>query len=217
MWRIVTLPKNRISNLIRREDLEMLLADYIEWTSVGLNLAFLILLMRKNRWCWPFGILGSGLGVYLFVSPETGVKLYSEAILYSYYVWIGIYGWTRWNRNKEAQFTIIRWGWKNHIGALVIGLAATPILGYVMDRFFSSNNPYVDAFTTVFSFIASYMQAEKVFSSWHFWIILNGVSIWLYWHRGLELYSLLMTVYFILSWVGLFQWAKEGKSAIAEG
>ncbi|MEZ4722587.1 MAG: nicotinamide riboside transporter PnuC [Flavobacteriales bacterium] len=181
--------------------------DIIEGISVLLSLVFLVLLMRQNPWCWPFGIIGSALGAFLFVWPEAEVKLYSEAILYSYYVWIGIYGWIRWN-TQAVDEPIKRWNRKKHLYAAIVALIGIPALGCAMEHFFHSNNPYIDATTTVLAFIASYMQAEKVFTSWHLWIFVNAVSIWLYWTRGLELYSVLMVVYFALSIVGLLQWKK---------
>ena len=62
-----------------------------------------------------------------------------------------------------------------------------------------------------FSFIANYMEAQKVLSTWIFWMILNAFSVWLYYVRGLELYSGLMIVYFILSIVGYLQWRRVYK------
>lgn len=183
---------------------------WVETISVCLSLAFLVLLMRNNKWCWPFGIVGSALGAFLFVWPAAEVKLYSEAILYSYYVWIGVYGWIQWSGagSKSDSSSIQTWGWKKHLYFILSGCLLAPSLGYIMSEYFSSNNPYIDAATTVFSFIASYMQAKRVLSSWHVWIVINAVSIWLYYQRGLEVYSLLMVVYFALSIAGLFQWSR---------
>ena len=69
--------------------------------------------------------------------------------------------------------------------------------------------PYADAFSTAFSFLATYMEAKKIISTWYFWIILNTFSVWLYWSRGLEVYALLMIVYAVLSVVGLLAWRKS--------
>lgn len=181
----------------------------IELASVLLSIAFLVLLMRESIWCWPFGIVGSALGVFLFVAPGAEVKLYSEAVLYTYYVWIGIYGWMRWKRKGKEESRIRAWSLKQHLQAFALGGILTPILGFVMDNIFQSNSPYLDAFTTVFSFIASYMQAEKIFTSWHFWIVINSITIGLYLSRGLNMYSGLMMVYLVLSFFGLYQWKKR--------
>lgn len=179
----------------------------VEYTSVALNLIFLVLLMRESKWCWPFGILGSALAVLLFQSE--GVKLYSEMILYSYYVAIGIYGWIRWQSENQSNFHIRKWSVRNHLIALLVGIICWPALGWFMSEMWHTNNPHLDAFTTVFSLIASYMQAEKVLTSWHVWIVVNGLSIWLYFNRSLDVYSILAIVYFIMSFAGLLQWTKR--------
>ncbi|MCO4804967.1 MAG: nicotinamide mononucleotide transporter [Flavobacteriales bacterium] len=188
----------------------------IELVSVLFSVFFLVLLMRQSIWCWPFGIVGSALGVVLFVSPEAAVNLYSEAILYSYYVWIGIYGWIRWSSKSNEKIAIVFWSSKAHIIAIGLGLILAPALGYFMNTYTESNSPYIDAFTTVFSFIASYMQARKVMSSWHFWIVINAVSIGLYYSRDLYLYTGLMVVYFALSIVGLIQWKKDNSEEVTQ-
>jgi nicotinamide mononucleotide transporter len=184
----------------------------IEAISVLLNLIFLGLLIIQNKWCWPFGIVGSALGVFLFVWPDAQVKLYSEAILYSYYVWIGIFGWWNWT-SKQSEKNIVSWSIRKNVSALIIGLGVFPVLGFVMDEFFDSNSPYLDALTTTFSFIASFLQAKRVLSSWHFWIVINGVSIYLYYSRGLELYTGLMVIYFAFSMYGLKIWKRDLKVA----
>ncbi|HAW19766.1 MAG TPA: hypothetical protein DCX14_06250 [Flavobacteriales bacterium] len=188
----------------------------IELVSVLFSVFFLVLLMRQSIWCWPFGIVGSALGVVLFVSPEAAVNLYSEAILYSYYVWIGIYGWIRWSSKSNEKIAIVFWSSKAHIIAIGLGLILAPALGYFMNTYTESNSPYIDAFTTVFSFIASYMQARKVMSSWHFWIVINAVSIGLYYSRDIYLYTGLMVVYFALSIVGLIQWKKDNSEEVTQ-
>lgn len=193
----------------------MTLNDLLEWTSVGFSLVFLVLLMRENKWCWPFGMLGSGLGAWLFWSDE--VWLISEGMLYIYYVIIGAYGWYKWTRGKQdnIDLPVKTWGWKQHVLTLVGGSALAFLIGWLSKTYLGSNSPYLDAHTSVFSVIASYMQAEKVLSSWHFWIVINGVTIGLYLSRGLHVYTGLMVIYFVLSIVGLLQWRRTLLSSAA--
>ena len=104
----------------------------VEAFSVLLNLAFLALLIKRSKWCWPFGIIGSSLGVFLFIAPGAEVKLYSEAILYSYYIWIGVYGWYKWEEEKD-DVKIVGWSLKQNAIAFAVGLVSFPVLGYLMD------------------------------------------------------------------------------------
>ena len=64
----------------------------VEMLATAANLAFIVLLIREKIACWAFGIAGSLLSVWLFVH----VHLYSEALLYSFYAVMGVWGWLRW-------------------------------------------------------------------------------------------------------------------------
>ena len=178
----------------------------IEITSVLLNLLYVILLMRENIWCWICGIIGSALGAYLMFHS----KLYSEAILYLFYVVIGIYGWYIWvTKGIEREFKIAKWDIKPHVIALAIGLIGSFLFGYFFSQKTDADYPWVDAHTTVFAFVASYMQVHKVLSSWLFWIVINGVTVWLYKMKGLDFYSGLSVVHFGLSVWGYIEWRKK--------
>jgi len=183
-------------------------ANLIEKISTGLQLIYLFLLIKENIWCWIFGIVGSLLGVLVFLN----VNLYSESILYGIYGLIGIYGWYTWsNDGKEEEFIISRWSIKNIAISIFVGIGLASLLGYFFYKNTDANNPFVDSHTTVFSLIASYMQANKILSNWIFWIIINGISVGLYWMRGLDFYGWLMVIYFISSFVGLYEWNKRYK------
>ena len=181
-------------------------ALYIEVVSVMLSLTYLFLMIKENIWCWSFGIVSSVLSILLFLDA----KLYSESILYFFYVLIGFYGWYTWGvKGKEEMFKIKLWNAKNHVIALITGFSLSFLVGYIFDENTDANNPYVDAHTSVFGMIASYMEAHKVLTGWLFWIVLNGISVWLYWTRGLEVYAGLMVVYFVMSFAGFYEWRRR--------
>ncbi len=176
----------------------------VEIISVVFGLLFLLLLMRENIWCWAFGIASSALSVYLFIAA----KLYSESILYAFYVIIGFYGWITWKRGG-TELPVIEWKrWKLAIAG-AIGIGGSAALAWFFSTFTDANNPYLDASTTSFSFVASFLEAHKVLSTWWFWIAINGTSIYLYLLRDLQIYSGLMVVYFVLSIAGYLQWKKR--------
>ena len=184
--------------------------DYIEWTAVFLNLIFLVLLIKENKWCWIFGIIASAISIYLFIQ----FKLYSEAVLYFFYVLIGVYGWYVWTANEKkkennTEFEVSTWSWAKHIPIILIGVALSVGLGLFFKTQTDAERTYVDSTTTIFSFIASYMEAHKIFSAWIFWILINGVSIWLYYDRGLMVYSFQMVIFFIVSLFGFWDWGKK--------
>jgi nicotinamide mononucleotide transporter len=192
------------------------ICPHMEWTTwievlaVTLSLTFLVLLIREVRWCWPFGIVSSALSVAIFIHT----KLYSEAILYVFYVFIGFYGWWIWSRKHQAGeegVEVHLHSNRSRLLAFVLGSAGAGLLGWWFNTNSDAAHPFVDATTTSFSFVASFLEAHKVFSVWIYWIIINGVSVWLYFDRGLTIYSMLMVVYFGVSVYGWFDWKKKLK------
>lgn len=178
----------------------------LEIAATVLSLIYLFLLMKENIWCWLFAIISSALSIYLFYSA----KLYSEAFLYFMYILFGIYGWYKWSANKEGEsLAISKLAPKTHGFWVVMGLILALFLGYLFQTYTDAEKSFVDANTTIFSFIASYLEANKYLYAWVYWIIINAISVWLYFTQGLTIYAGLMVVYFILSGVGLWNWRRK--------
>jgi len=189
----------------------------LEVVGFALGIVFIFLLISENIWCWFFGILQSILMCILMFST----KLYSEGFLYIFYVGIGIYGWYHWaskskTPSKEDDVVIakIKW-WQD--GLIVIGgiILSFGVFHLIKEMFDDAQRPLADAFTSAFSIIASYMEAQKWLSSWIFWIVINAVTVFLYLDRELKLLALQMVVYFLLSIFGFIQWHKKYKSQLA--
>ncbi len=184
------------------------LNTHLEDITAVFNLVFVILLIRESIWCWFFGIVGSLLAVVLFLTPE--VKLYSEALLYFVYVILGVYGWFKWSRHDATmKMPIERWSAIRHIFAIGTGFGLWYLLGQWMKGNTDAAVPWADAFSTSFSFVATWLETQKVLSGWIYWIVLNTFSIWLYAQRGLQSMAALMLIFAILSIVGYVRWRKE--------
>jgi len=184
----------------------------LELFSVITGLGFITLMIYQNIWCWPIGILSSIASIYLFYCS----KLYAESILYFYYVLIGVYGWYHWNKKKGGTIPVIEKGPSYHTLIITIGIVCSVLLGMFFSKQTDAQRPFADSGSTIFSFIASYMEAHKILSSWFFWIVINVFSIWLYLDRGLKLYSGLMVIYFLLSVAGYLQWKKSSEENLSK-
>ena len=181
----------------------MALNTLIEILATGAGLVYIIFLIREKVICWPFGIAGSLLSIYLFVDG----KLYSEAVLYSYYVVMGFWGWARWSRREAADDNpVVHYGPAPNAVIIAVSAAGALALGSFFAYYTDAQRPYIDAFTTAFSFAATYMEVKKVLETWVYWIVLNITSIWLYMDRSLDIYAGLICVYAVLSVWGLVQW-----------
>ncbi len=174
------------------------------------SLLYLFLLMRERVLCWPFGIVGSLLSVYLFLHA----KLYSEAVLYFFYAVMGVWGWLRWHRREVAHNNpVITRSLVFHLRAIVLTSLVALGVGYFMTTYTDAQRPVIDAFTTAFSFFATYLQVAKVLESWLYWIVLNVVAIWLYQDRALDIYAALIAIYAVLSVSGYITWRRSAATS----
>lgn len=181
----------------------------LEYCAVAFNVAYVILAARRSIWCWPMGIVGSLLSIVLFLQ----VKIYAEAVLFVYYVVMGVYGWISWGKKKEDEsFTVDKWPIARHIWMILGGYFGVLILFWFLNEFTDAAMPLLDSFTTIFSFIATYLVARKVLENWIYWIAIDSLTVYLYLARGLEVYAWLSLFYTAMAVYGYFTWHKFSKS-----
>ncbi len=175
----------------------------IEVMATGASLLYIVLLIRERVSCWPFGITGSLLSIYLFIDT----RLYSEAILYAFYVGMGIWGWARWSARASAgSHPVIRLSTMGTAVLIAASLAFGLTLGHLLATFTDAERPLIDAMTTSFSFAATFLEVRKTLDAWVYWMVINAVTIWLYQDRALDIYAALMGIYAVLSVVGFVRW-----------
>jgi nicotinamide mononucleotide transporter len=172
--------------------------------AVVLAIAYLLLVIRENIWCWVCAGISSAIYVWLFIVA----RLYMESLLYAFYVGMAVYGWVVWKRGGEddAGMPISVWSLNIHILAAVIILALATATGWFLSKYTHAAFPYVDSMTTFAAIWATFLVARKVLENWWYWLVIDIVSIAIYWARGLELTAVLFVIYVILIPVGLLQW-----------
>jgi nicotinamide mononucleotide transporter len=152
----------------------------LEYIAAGVILANIFLAARQNIWCWPIGVVGVSLYLYIFFVA----KLYSDTLLQVFFLVMQFYGWYHWLRGGVDHSTslaaVVRltpreWGW-TAAGAA----GGTAVLGTLMHRFTDAALPYPDAFVATVSVIAQFMMTRKVLENWTLWIVVNIVSIGVY-------------------------------------
>ena len=92
----------------------------------------------------------------------------------------------KWRDRGENKIVIKRTSNLNIALILVSGMCLSFGVGYLFDNYTNAQRPFADATTSVFSILASFMEAHKWLSSWVFWIAINAFSIWLYFDRELN-------------------------------
>jgi nicotinamide mononucleotide transporter len=92
--------------------------------------------------------------------------------------------------------------------AIAIIAAMSLTSGLLLDRFTDAKFPYIDSMTTWSAVWATFLVARKILENWWYWLIIDGVSIFIYWARDLQLTSSLFVLYVILVPIGLLNWRR---------
>ena len=185
----------------------------MELLAVSLAIAYLLLVIRQNIWCWICAGISSAIYVWLFI----GARLYMESLLYAFYVAMAVYGWVIWKRGgrDEADLPVRIWPLRVHAVAVAIIMLSAVISGWLLDTYSDAAYPYVDSLTTFAAIWATILVARKVFENWWYWLLIDAVSIFIYWTRELELTAILFVVYVILIPIGMTQWLRSYRSQSA--
>ena len=176
----------------------------IESIAVFFSILYVILAAKESIWCWGAAAISVILYVYICYTAQ----LYPETGLQVFYLLMAFYGYYQWNKN-DSTLQIQQWSISKHLLILLIGTILTFLMGFYFTTYTNAAMPLVDSFTTVFSIVATYMVTKKVLGNWLYWIVIDAVSVYLYFSRDLHLTSLLFLAYTFIAIFGYFAWLKR--------
>ena len=184
----------------------------IELVAVLLAIAYLLLAIRQNIWCWFCAAVSTAIYVYLFVEA----KLYMESLLNIFYIAMALYGWYVWYFGKtgDAGLPVTIWPRSVHAVALLVIGVISSASGYLLGRFTDAELPYIDSMTTWGAIWATFLVARKVLENWWYWLVIDAASIFIYWSRDLQLTSLLFVIYVALVPIGLWSWTRSYRNQV---
>jgi nicotinamide mononucleotide transporter len=197
--------------------------SYIELVGTLLYLSSVWLISRKHMLTWPVGIVS----VLLYMALFYQIRLYSDALEQVYYLGASVYGWWWWRQSLSAgaagQSLDFRYSAKQTIIAV---FAFTVLISLIAGAFMSrihlilpvifpevASFPLLDAFTTIMSFTAMWLMAQKRIESWYYWIVVDAIGIWLYYVKDVRFISLLYVILLFMAINGLLTWHRSLKEA----
>lgn len=202
--------------------------SYIELIGTILYLWSVWLISKKQILTWPVGIASVLLYMVLFYQ----IRLYSDTLEQVYYLCASAYGWWVWNKSAKNderitgfRYNPLRW----LIFWIIITIIISIFTGNLMSRIHllfpvifpqAASFPYVDALTTIMSFTAMWLMVQKNIESWFYWIIVDLISVWLYFVKDVKFISLLYIVLLVMAINGLKLWSdvwKQNNRIVASG
>lgn len=188
---------------------------WLEWAAAvlgGINIALLIF---RSIWNFPFGM--AMVALYIFVFWEE--RLYAEAGLQVFFFLAQGWGWWLWHRNGGDDAPVpVRWlDAPSRAVWLMVTLAVSLNLGWVMHRFTNAVLPYADAAIAGVSVAAQILLGLRRIENWVLWIVIDVASIALYINRGLYPTAGLYGGFLVMSLFGLREWINAERAASSAG
>lgn len=173
------------------------------------------LLIVRNHWSWPIGFVQVVLtGIVLW-----NAKLYAETGLQVVFAVLQLYGWWAWfvslrggdqtDNQVKSEIEIVRLTAIQRAIALVATGVMTCCLYLLLVSFTDGQAPAADSFIAAASLVAQALLAWRYFENWHFWIVIDLVSIPLYASRELYALALLYVVFLGLAIAGWSIWRRQ--------
>ena len=188
------------------------LADFsvTEACAAVLAIAYLVLAIKQSMWCWLAALSSSLLYLAVFFMA----RLYMESSLQIFYAAMAVYGYQQWRYGgvDHSGVRITTWPLRRHAAVLAAIAAVSASIGWIMSHT-DAAFPYIDAFTTVAAIATTYMVARKVLENWIYWFVIDGISVFIYLARGLELTAALFVLYLVLIVVGFRRWWLDWRAA----
>lgn len=176
-------------------------------TIFGLIQGYLVMINKRSNWI--FYILQMTFLILFSIINH----LYADIFNNSIYLVMGVVGFILWNKNKKLQIT------ESNIREKIIYISIIAFGTILMGLSLKNTDdplPYLDAFTTVSSLVATYYMVKKKIDAWIIWFINDifyAVEYFILPKQALYLFALniIWTIMAILSYINWKKLMKEGK------
>jgi len=187
--------------------------SYLEMIGTSFGLLSVYFASRANILTWTTGIINELFLFILFFQ----VQLYADMFLQVYFFVVTLYGWYNW-KQKSKQNSITSTDLKTKIWIASAIIMGTIIAGFLFanihlyfPHYFKTEAafPFADSFVMVLSIIATILLAQKKIETWHLWIVVNIVCVFLFFKKGVVFLALEYLVFLGLATYGLLNWKKQ--------
>ena len=176
-----------------------------------MGVAYVVLAAKESQWCWLFALLSTLIYTVLFWEGQ----LPMQALLNVYYIGMAVYGFWLWRTQltqtqgtQTQTLSISTWRWWQHVLFVVVGIVISSLLSLYLQKTGQSQSPVLDAYTTVFSVMNTWLMAKKVLENWLYWVVIDATATVLYFQTGYYATMLLFVLNTVMAVAGYVAWLK---------
>lgn len=199
------------------------------WANI-MTVVCIFLAGRNNVHTWWTGIVAS----VLFGAVFYQANLYADTTLQVFFVVTSFIGWYNWIKKEDwiehedrdtglQQLTITRsenkvaYAEKSKIvNYVLVAIVVAGIYGWILHTFTNAFAPWIDSTVLTFSIVAQLLLMSRKVQNWPVWVLVNTLSVPLYFTRELYLTSALYAVFFVNALISWKTWVNLAKDDTAE-
>jgi nicotinamide mononucleotide transporter len=180
--------------------------SWIEILAAALALAYVRLAIAQRLSCWAAAFVSSVLYAWVFFTAH----LYMDSGLQVFFAAMAIYGFWQWQHGKGGRtLKVSSWPGPRHALGFAAILLLSLLSSFFLRRYTPAALPFLDSLVTWSSVFATFLVARKVYENWHWWIVIDSVSLCLFFTRHLYVTVLIYGLYVILSVIGMREWRRS--------
>lgn len=182
----------------------------LEITATLFGIICVYLTVKESMWSYAAGFINAALFSIIFFD----VKLYADAILQIIFIGLMAYGVIIWSGGAKNTLNV-RITRKITSLELILSIISlvfmSSLWSYLLLKYTDASIPIIDSSVAMLSILAQYFMSRKVLESWIMWIIVDVVSIPMYFYKELYTISGLYVLFLILAIRGFYEWKKESR------
>ena len=156
--------------------------------------------------CWNSLYVVSSFIFFLLPNYMQILLLHIFFLVMSFYGW---YYWLQGKNNHDPELPVSNESKKVLAYSIFICVLAINLTGNLFSTYTDADLPYWDNTTSIFSILAIWLQGRKKIECWIFWLIIDILSVGIYFYKELYLYSLLYLIYVVMAFLGYKAWLES--------
>jgi nicotinamide mononucleotide transporter len=193
------------------------------WANV-MTVVCIFLAGRNNVHTWWTGIVASVLfGIVFFQA-----NLYADVTLQAFFIVTGFVGWYNWiTKNNLYDMSVdgegselvsktetlsVQYAESGLMGTYIfLAVLVAAVYGWILHTYTNAFAPWIDSTVLTFSIVAQLLLMSRKVQNWPVWVLVNTLSVPLYFSRELYLTSALYAVFFVNALVSWRTWVNLAK------
>lgn len=158
--------------------------------------------VHQTRWNYPMAVISTMLLAYVFWEAN----LLASAALNIYLIPTVIYGWFIWGSDKNTRPVLPLE--PRMIPVYILFTGGAYVGAWAIVNYLGGEMAALDSWLLIGSIFAQFLLDRKRRPTWIVWIIVDVVSIYVYFQAGLYLLALQFFFFLLNAFYGWFMWTK---------